>query len=106
MEGVLKKKREELQQLEKDQVDLISKTALGTVTEKVRNDGTQQSFERVQSMFSEKLKSIELATYDHYNWAMTNRLEGGNNDVCTLFTVSFNHTPATLVCTYNQRREC
>lgn len=101
MEGVLKRKREELAALEKEYEDSKSSTALSTVIAVIAHDNSVKNFKRVQALFSENLKAIDLVDKKHYNWTMTNTLEGGNCDDATVFTVSFKHTPATVVFIYS-----
>lgn len=104
MEGQSKKrlieeKQKELEKLKEEYLEDMETTVFSGLQRNLPYD-FQKIFDKVRDLFGKRMISIDLETIEHYNWIMTNRLQGGGNDTGNLFNVVFDH--CSIVGVYNQ----
>ena len=101
MTDLLKQKQEELKRLEKETVASHNALSLEIALKAVSENVPKQA---VDYFFAERVESVELATADHVNWILGNRLQGGSHDKGTMATITLKDG-VKIRWTFNQRRK-
>lgn len=102
MEGLLKKKQEEIKDLEKRLFEEKKAVALKRVNDSLSKT---EIFERVRLLFLEKLENIDVISMEMFNYRMTSRLQGGPT-IHELFKITFKHTQAYIKCEFGRYEKC